>query len=114
MKLTAAACFAIMLAWLESCTPAVSPSEMKKAFIADSRFKLIPSGNFLFNSFVDCNMATGWVKDTFRIFPGKYGEDPLWGEAHELNYTNGSTGDEGFLKPKLLLNKPGHTQKDEK
>jgi hypothetical protein len=30
-------------------------------------------------------MATVWVKDTFRIFPGKYGEDPLWGEATNLN-----------------------------
>jgi hypothetical protein len=29
---------------------------------------LVPSEKFLFNSFVDCNMATVWVKDTFRIF----------------------------------------------
>lgn len=47
--------------------------------IAKPIFKLIPSEKFVFNSFVDCNMATVWVKDTFRIFPGKYGEDPLSG-----------------------------------
>jgi hypothetical protein len=61
-------------------------------------FKLIPTDTFHFNSFVDCNMATVWTKDTFKIFPGKYGEDPLWGEAHELKYASGSTVDEVFLK----------------
>lgn len=61
-------------------------------------FTLIPSEKFLFNSFVDCNMATVWVGDTFRIFPGKYGEDPLWGEAHELKFASGSTVDEVFLR----------------
>ncbi len=61
-------------------------------------FFLLPAKPFLFNSFVDCNMATVWVKDTFRIFPGKYGEDPLWGEAHELKYASGSTVDEVFSK----------------
>jgi len=39
---------------------------------------ITPSTKFSFNSFVDCNMAEAWVGDTFRIFPGKYGEDPLW------------------------------------
>ena len=57
---------------------------------------LVPSEKFLFNSFVDCNMATVWVGDTFRIFPGKYGEDPLWGEAHELKFASGSSVDEVF------------------
>ena len=59
---------------------------------------LVPSEKFLFNSFVDCNMATVWVADTFRIFPGKYGEDPLWGDAHELKYASGSTVDETFSR----------------
>ncbi len=58
--------------------------------------KLVPTEKFVFNSFVDCNMATVWVKDTFRIFPGKYGEDPLWGEAHELKYASGATVDQTF------------------
>lgn len=60
--------------------------------------KLIHSEKFVFNSFVDCNMATVWVKDTFRIFPGKYGEDPLWGEAHELKYASGTSVDEVFSR----------------
>ncbi|MEO8111446.1 MAG: hypothetical protein ABI594_15485 [Ginsengibacter sp.] len=59
---------------------------------------LIPSEKFIFNSFVDCNMATVWVGDTFRIFPGKYGEDPLWGDAHDLKYASGSSVDEVFSK----------------
>ncbi|MGN6248563.1 MAG: hypothetical protein ACTHNG_09400 [Ginsengibacter sp.] len=59
---------------------------------------LLPSQKFIFNSFVDCNMATVWVGDTFRIFPGKYGEDPLWGDAHELKYASGSSVDEVFAK----------------
>jgi hypothetical protein len=61
-------------------------------------FELIPSDTFHFNSFVDCNMATVWIKDTFRIFPGKYGEDPLWGEAHDLKFASGASVDEVFLK----------------
>ncbi|MBZ5856003.1 DUF4185 domain-containing protein [Flavihumibacter profundi] len=60
--------------------------------------KLVPTEKFEFNSFVDCNMATVWVGDTFRIFPGKYGEDPLWGDAHELKYASGNTVDEAFSR----------------
>lgn len=74
---------------------------------------LIPSERFEFRSFVDCNMATVWVKDTFRIFPGKYGEDPLWGEAHELKFANGSkpqevfaTPAEKFIEPAMPANAP--------
>lgn len=54
------------------------------------KFKLIPTTKVSFNSFVDCNMAEAWVADTFRIFPGKYGEDPLWGYARDLKYSNGA------------------------
>jgi len=60
--------------------------------------KLMPSTKFISNSFVDCNMASVWVGDTFRIFPGKYGEDPLWGEAHELKYASATSVDEVFGK----------------
>jgi len=56
----------------------------------DPKFKLIPASKVKFNSFVDCNMAEAWVADTFRIFPGKYGEDPLWGYAKDLKYSNGT------------------------
>ncbi len=43
-------------------------------------------------------MASVWVGDSFRIFPGKYGEDPLWGDAHDLKYTSGISVDTVFLK----------------
>ena len=59
-------------------------------------FKLIPSDTFYFKSFVDCNMAEAWIGDTFRIFPGKYGEDPLWGYSNELKFANGKHADEAF------------------
>lgn len=62
-------------------------------------FKLIPSEKFVFNSFVDCNMAEAWIGDTFRIFPGKYGEDPVWGYSNELEFADGKNADEAFLTP---------------
>lgn len=67
------------------------------------QFSLIPADTFYFNSFVDCNMAEAWVGDTFRIFPGKYGEDPLWGYSRELKFANGKNADEAFLtKPEAF------------
>src|SRR5438270_13525333 len=57
---------------------------------------LQPSKRFKFHSFVDCNMAEAWIGDTFRIFPGKYGEDPVWGTAHDLKYADGRHADEAF------------------
>lgn len=62
------------------------------------RALLIPNAPFIFNSFVDCNMAEAWVGDTFRIFPGKYGEDPLWGYSHELKFADGRNADEAFSR----------------
>lgn len=59
-------------------------------------FRLIPADTIFFNSFVDCNMAEAWIGDTFRIFPGKYGEDPLWGEARELKFADGRNSIEAF------------------
>ncbi len=59
-------------------------------------FKLVPGKTFHFNSFVDCNMAEAWVGDTFRIFPGKYGEDPVWGRSNELKFASGANADEAF------------------
>jgi hypothetical protein len=53
---------------------------------------------FLFNSFVDCNMAEVWIADTFRIFPGKYGEDTLWGYSDNLRFGNGAHADEAFSR----------------
>lgn len=59
-------------------------------------FKLLPADKIKFNSFVDCNMAEAWIGDTFRIFPGKYGEDPLWGDAKDLKFADGANADEAF------------------
>ncbi len=61
-------------------------------------FKLISTEKFLFNSFVDCNMAEVWIADTFRIFPGKYGEDTLWGYSDNLRFGNGAHADEAFAR----------------
>jgi hypothetical protein len=59
-------------------------------------FRLIPADTIFFNSFVDCNMAEAWIGDTFRIFPGKYGEDPLWGNARDLKFASGRSAYEAF------------------
>ncbi|ULQ57018.1 hypothetical protein KJS94_02255 [Flavihumibacter rivuli] len=76
-------------------------------------FRLVETDSFHFNNFVDCNMAETWVGDTFRIFPGKYGEDPVWGEAHDLKFSSGANADEAFsnpasayIAPHLPLNAP--------
>lgn len=77
------------------------------------KYSLIPTDTFHFNNFVDCNMAAAWVGDTFRIFSGKYGEDPVWGHAHDLKFASGSNADEVFgrpaeayIAPSLPLNAP--------
>jgi hypothetical protein len=57
---------------------------------------LVEAPTIYFNSFVDCNMAEAWIGDTFRIFPGKYGEDPLWGNARELKFADGKNSLEAF------------------
>jgi hypothetical protein len=74
--------------------------------VALPTFKLIPSDKFLFKSFVDCNMAEAWIGDTLRIFPGKYGEDPVWGASDDLKYTDGLNADEVFLTPREKFKKP--------
>jgi hypothetical protein len=74
-------------------------------------FKLIETDTFFFNNFVDCNMAEVWVGDTLRIFPGKYGEDPVWGFAEDLKFASGANADAVFstpaaeyIAPKLPIN----------
>lgn len=71
------------------------------------QFKLIPSEKFYFNNFVDCNMAEAWVGDTFRIFPGKYGEDTLWGNARDLKFASGKNADEAFQSAAAAFTEPG-------
>lgn len=67
-----------------------------KEELFNPKFKLLPAEKVKFNSFVDCNMAEAWIGDTFRIFPGKYGEDPLWGYSLNMKYSNGKNADEVF------------------
>ncbi|MEJ7589097.1 MAG: hypothetical protein WKI04_16190 [Ferruginibacter sp.] len=81
-------------------------SGSKPAMVSQPVAQLDSSQKFLFNSFVDCNMATVWIGDTFRIFPGKYGEDPLWGEAHELKFASGNTVDEVFSRKSEEFREP--------
>ena len=63
------------------------------------KFTLTASEKFYFNNFVDCNMAEAWIADTFRIFPGKYGEDTVWGTGKDLKFASGKNADEAFLNP---------------
>jgi hypothetical protein len=108
------ACSCLFLFLLFGCAQQPKQPVAKQADFSPS-FSLLPSDTFYFKSFVDCNMAEAWIGDTFRIFPGKYGEDPLWGYSNELKFANGKHADEAFLTPheafqtpKLPLNaKPG-------
>ncbi len=68
--------------------------------------RLLPGKTFVFNSFVDCNMAEAWVGDTFRIFPGKQGEDPVWGYANDLKFADGRNADEAFRRRKDEFQSP--------
>lgn len=88
----------LLIVMLFGCT---QPKQTKHAetLQAVSSFNLVPTDTFYFKSFVDCNMAEAWIGDTFRIFPGKYGEDPLWGNAKDLKYADGKHADEAFLTP---------------
>ena len=102
-------CFFIL--WLISCNSSqTSPASDNDTDSTEPGFRLIPSETFLFNSMVDCNMATVWIKDSFRIFPGKYGEDPLWGEAHDLKYATGTSVDQTFGKPRTEFTEPSLPQ----
>lgn len=96
-----------LLACLAACTPKAKDENFNPTF------KLTPADKIKFNSFVDCNMAEVWIGDTFRIFPGKYGEDPLWGDSENLKFANGSNADEAFRRnsnefynPKMPKNVP--------
>jgi hypothetical protein len=88
---------------LSSCSdPKVAPA----ASFSPPTFRLIASDTFKFKNFVDCNMAEAWVGDTFRIFPGKYGEDPVWGRSAELKFANGRNADEAFAQPASAFIEP--------
>ena len=58
------------------CPGAVSFAQNQAASAKTHRavqpsFQLIPAQKFVFRSFVDCNMASVWIGDSVRIFPGE-------------------------------------------
>ncbi|MDP4854152.1 MAG: hypothetical protein NWR22_13270, partial [Saprospiraceae bacterium] len=98
---------------LAGCQPSYKENEGNTSQSNRVKFKLITTDTFHFNNFVDCNMAEAWIGDTLRIFPGKYGEDPVWGYAKDLKFASGFNADEVFstpadkyIAPSLPLNAP--------
>jgi hypothetical protein len=94
------------LSYLWSCSPRSSTEGVLLETGSIPKFRLIPTDTFHFNNFVDCNMAEAWIGDTLRIFPGKYGEDPVWGYARDLKFASGpdadavfSTAGEAYMPP---------------
>ena len=85
-------------------------AKIKSGYANEPKAILIPTAKTYFNSFVDCNMAEAWIGDTFRIFPGKYGEDPLWGYSRELKFADGSNADEAFNRKAAEFTEPGMPQ----
>lgn len=69
-------------------------------------FTLSDADTVLFNSFVDCNMAEAWIGDTFRIFPGKYGEDTVWGKARELMFASAPHAAAAFASDSAAFQRP--------
>ena len=63
------------------------------------RFSIRETNRLVFQTFVDCNMAEAWVGDQLRIFPGKTGEDPVWGDARDLRHASGRTVGEAMTQP---------------
>ena len=101
-----------LMAALFSCTNKPGEAGETTAF-TPPKFTLTATDTFHFNNFVDCNMAEAWIGDTFRIFPGKYGEDPLWGDARDLKFASGRHADEAFsslasafTEPRMPANVP--------
>ena len=59
-------------------------------------WKLERAERLVYGSFVDCNVAQAWVGDRLRIFTGKYGEDPVWGDARDLKFAEGPDAPAAF------------------
>ncbi|MBK9014464.1 MAG: hypothetical protein IPM82_10460 [Saprospiraceae bacterium] len=99
--------FLAILANLFSCQPNTTKEAAENAPATTPKFTLTAIDTFHFNNFVDCNMAEAWIGDTFRIFPGKYGEDPVWGgPSRELKFANGQDPDEAFSSPAAAFTEP--------
>ncbi len=102
-----ALCLTAWVATFLACTPTTKEKPGPDwGALGPPRFVLTPTDTFRFNNFVDCNMAEAWIGDTFRIFPGKYGEDPLWGNARDLKFSDGRHADEAFSNPASAFTEP--------
>lgn len=89
--------------------PSCSNNEIDKTKSSSAfnpTFKLVSVEKFTINNFVDCNMAEAWISDTFRIFPGKYGEDIVWGNSRELKFASGVSPFETFGRDKSKFTEP--------
>lgn len=84
--------------WISLLVLTATVAFLPKKIFFRPKATLVPAEKIYFNSFVDCNMAEAWIGDTFRIFPGKYGEDPLWGYARDLKYADGANAHEAFTR----------------
>ncbi|WP_461055842.1 hypothetical protein [Spirosoma arcticum] len=91
---------------LLTCSFIISCSKTSETSTKALTFKLVPGDTFYFNSFVDCNMAEAWVGDTFRIFPGKHGEDPVWGFSRDLKFADGANADQAFSRKAAEFTEP--------
>ena len=91
--------FFLLIASFFACKSGSTEEVTLEDSTALPRFTLIPTDTFPFNNFVDCNMAEAWIGDTLRIFPGKYGEDPVWGYARDLKFASGPNADVVFSTP---------------
>ena len=91
--------FFLLVASFFACKSSSTEEVNLESSTALPRFTLIPTDTFPFNNFVDCNMAEAWIGDTLRIFPGKYGEDPVWGYATDLKFASGPNADVVFSTP---------------
>ena len=60
------------------------------------RWRLEAAERLVYGSFVDCNVAQAWVGDRLRVFTGKYGEDPVWGDARDLKHADGPDAPAAF------------------
>ena len=94
-----ASLFFLLVASFFACKSGSTEEVNLESSTALPRFTLIPTDTFPFNNFVDCNMAEAWIGDTLRIFPGKYGEDPVWGYATDLKFASGPNADVVFSTP---------------
>jgi hypothetical protein len=66
--------------------------------LTDLPLRLVPAQRLELGTFLDSNLASAWVEGRFRLFPGKYGEDPVWGDADDLTWADGADAVEALTR----------------